>query len=487
MFIIFVSYLDLDETLMAISFNFELDKNPTRNKTYIVYLRITEDRKPKRIKTIVEINRISDFNKNGKKNSSWVKSSEPKAAVWNEELDNLLTRAKTIYTDLLAKGTANKENLARILKDGEKSMSFIKYAEKRTDNQYKTGGSYNTYTNTTTFLNKLKDYLNGKDLAFNEINKSFISDFKTHLFGLQNSKNKNFGYKSSYIKKLFDRFEAIYNDGVDELEIETTLNPFSKLDIKPTKPIKVRLNAEQIEIIKNLDLKRDSLTWHSRNYFLFSFYGAGVRAGDFVKLRQTNIDNGRLKYKMEKTGNNVSIKLNSEALVILSYYMDIEKPTTNYIFPLLSNDAPYAKAKTTEEINNLPQDLRKLIKKDSNKKNSLMNKGLKSISKMIGITETITFHVSRHSFANIARQSGASIYDISKALGHSSIKITEAYLAEFDTESQDKAIDKIFQQTIKEAIIESSEDERNLISLLQNTNISSEQEEAIRKILEKNG
>lgn len=54
------------------------------------------------------------------------------------------------------------------------------------------------------------------------------------------------------------------------------------------------------------------------------------------------------------------------------------------------------------------------------------------------------FHCGRHSFANIARQKKANVYDISKALGHTSLKITETYLSKFDTTSQDETMKQVF-------------------------------------------
>ena len=48
------------------------------------------------------------------------------------------------------------------------------------------------------------------------------------------------------------------------------------------------------------------------------------------------------------------------------------------------------------------------------------------------INKKISTHTARHSYADIARQKTDNIYNLSKTLGHSSIKITEAYLASFD-------------------------------------------------------
>lgn len=44
-----------------------------------------------------------------------------------------------------------------------------------------------------------------------------------------------------------------------------------------------------------------------------------------------------------------------------------------------------------------------------------------------GITKHITYHCSRHTAATMLLTLGASIYVVSKILGHKSIKMTEIY------------------------------------------------------------
>lgn len=75
----------------------------------------------------------------------------------------------------------------------------------------------------------------------------------------------------------------------------------------------------------------------------------------------------------------------------------------------------------------------------------------------------VLFHIARHSFANIARQKKANVYDISKALGHSSLKITESYLSKFDTTSQDATMKQVFQNNTRI-------DENSLLKQLQSLN-----------------
>jgi len=56
----------------------------------------------------------------------------------------------------------------------------------------------------------------------------------------------------------------------------------------------------------------------------------------------------------------------------------------------------------------------------------------------------LTFHQSRHSWADYARREGWDVYKISKALGHTDLKATEHYLKNLDTEFIDDAMEGLF-------------------------------------------
>jgi integrase len=53
---------------------------------------------------------------------------------------------------------------------------------------------------------------------------------------------------------------------------------------------------------------------------------------------------------------------------------------------------------------------------------------------------TIDSHTARHTFADLARQGDADLYSISKALGHSSLAITEKYIKGFDQDAVDEVV-----------------------------------------------
>jgi len=69
------------------------------------------------------------------------------------------------------------------------------------------------------------------------------------------------------------------------------------------------------------------------------------------------------------------------------------------------------------------------------------NSRLKRIAKDIGL-EKLTSHVSRHSFAYYMLSSGSKIEEISHAMSHSSIEITQNYINQFPCKFADHAIER---------------------------------------------
>jgi integrase len=67
------------------------------------------------------------------------------------------------------------------------------------------------------------------------------------------------------------------------------------------------------------------------------------------------------------------------------------------------------------------------------------NSRLKRIARDLGI-DKITSHVSRHSFAYYMLDTGSTVEEISYALGHATIDITQHYIRQFPSKYSDKAI-----------------------------------------------
>ena len=71
------------------------------------------------------------------------------------------------------------------------------------------------------------------------------------------------------------------------------------------------------------------------------------------------------------------------------------------------------------------------------------NKRLKEIGQLVGIEETLTSYVSRHTFASIANNMGIPVTAISEMLGHNQLSTTQVYLASLNKEVLDDYTEKI--------------------------------------------
>lgn len=162
---------------MATTFNFEINNKPNKDGKFTILLRITQNRAHKRIKTCVELNRKSDWNKKRQE----VRPSEPNYQVWNERLNKELERAKTEYQELKDTGIVTPDRIKDGLTAAEHPISFLQYAKKRTEEIYNMGNIRN-WKKYRTFCNKLEAFLTNekgkvKDLVFAELTPALISQF----------------------------------------------------------------------------------------------------------------------------------------------------------------------------------------------------------------------------------------------------------------------------------------------------------------------
>ena len=69
----------------------------------------------------------------------------------------------------------------------------------------------------------------------------------------------------------------------------------------------------------------------------------------------------------------------------------------------------------------------------------MVNRNLKKIVAMVGLTEPLTTYVMRHSWATIAQNKGIRLSVISEGLGHDNEATTQIYLDSICTSKVDEA------------------------------------------------
>lgn len=272
------------------------------------------------------------------------------------------------------------------------------------------------------FLEELKIMGRNDSLYFEDINTSFLNQYKTFCLTYLGVKTRTVTNQLIFIRTLF-------NDAISQGIVDAKYYPFAgeKERIRIGSGMKIGLSREEVGRIESLGLEKGSQIWHARNVWLLAFYFAGIRITDVLSLRWGDFKDGRLYYTMHKNEKPVSLKIPEKAQAILDMYGSSQIKKKDCVFHYLesvrSNDSHdrYVKVRNAT---------------------SLINKYLKKIAVECAIEKNLSNHIARHTFGNIA---GDSIHPLmlQKLYRHSDLKTTINYQANFIHKEADEALDKV--------------------------------------------
>lgn len=394
------------------------------------------------------------------KNAGRVKRTHPYSKKLNNFLLKKITEANDIYFD--SKKELTTKQVKQKLKGAGGSKSFFVVASERIKNKYERG-TFSVAKSELSILYNLEEFLNlnvakekkvsireiregrkervskgrkgehsfmdsveqfkkNKSLKFQDINESFIDNYKDFCLVYLGHKTRTVTNQLIFIRTLFNKAIKI---GV----VDVKYYPFGgeKEKIRIGSGHKIGLNSNEIEKIEILRLEPNTSIWHTKNVWLIAFYFAGIRISDAVQLRWSDFKDNRLLYVMHKNEKTVSLKTPQKAIKILDYYSNRKAENNGYVFPFLS----------TVEISNNEE----VFKKTRNA-TKLFNKYLKRIATECDIDKNLSNHIARHSFGNIA---GDRIHPLmlQKLYRHSDLKTTLNYQANFIHRDADEALDNV--------------------------------------------
>ncbi|MEM9884354.1 MAG: site-specific integrase [Bacteroidota bacterium] len=355
-----------------------------------------------------------------------VRSSYPNATKVNTRISYLVSQANELLLkhyeklDALSIDQLKLKLTAHLFQTNEPSKKTIPSLFEYTDmlierlKKSKRIGSAQTYQ---TCSNVLKRFNADQEMKLSEVNYKFISNFEADCL--------HKGIRINSIGVYLRTLRAIINKAIDEGLLKSEEYPFKKFKIKQEKTAKRAISKEDIQKIIHLEIDPNLRMWHSRNFFVFMFNMRGMNFIDMAYLKMGNIQDGRILYKRKKTGKLYNVKLTAKATAIIQDYTKNKKPhSKESVFPILLHD----------RFNDAEHERKHFI--DRRKK---FNQDLKKIAQLSGINTNLTSYVSRHSWASIAKFSGVAPAVIGESLGHSDLKTTETYLANFDHDILDQA------------------------------------------------
>jgi integrase/recombinase XerD len=301
----------------------------------------------------------------------------------------------------LVKRIENKASKASLYDYLDEQIKFLR--------DHKKEGSAVIYEGAKRFL--LKYAPENKHLRFEDITYKFLKNIEFKYIANGNSHNG----LSNYLRTI----RAVWNKAEKDGLVSNERYPFKEYKIKHSKTHKTAIKRDEMKKLRELPVRENTVSWHGRNAFFFSFYCRGMNLSDIAKLQLKNIQNDKIIYKRSKNSKQFIVKV----IDLISGVLDIYTPgkqSDDYIFPIIDK-------------HNHKETAEKQITKFRN----IINHSLRRWAKRLDIDPSLSFNTARHSWATIGKDKGVNIAAISEGMGHADIRTTQIYLDDFQGDEID--------------------------------------------------
>ncbi len=252
------------------------------------------------------------------------------------------------------------------------------------------------------------------DLYFSNIDTAWLKRYESWLRGEK--------YAENTLGRRFRTLRVLYNIALEQGIVKPEHYPFKSFKVSKLQRATAKRSITKQEIEQIIHhVSDDAYTRLAIDLFTFSYLTGGINFVDMAYLTVDNRIEHRLVYTRRKTHKLIRLPLQPTAEEILARYADRSTP---YLFPILSP------AHRTE------QQQRNRIHKVITK----VNRELKKVGRSLNLRIDLTTYVARHSFATVLKREGVSTSIICESLGHSSEKVTQIYLDNFENTQIDEAM-----------------------------------------------
>ena len=383
-------------------------------KAGTIYYQLTHLRQVKQITTKIHLHP-----KNWDSNNTQIIFTDSTSYLLQCKIDRDLDRLKKIIYKMdteCANYTVNEiiEKFHQTNSDYTITDFFTKQIQKlKNDNRRGTARNYNKT------LKSLKAFMKNTDSTFNIVTEQFVESYNTFL--IQRGVVRN---TISFYMRIF---RSVYNKAVTQKIVEQTF-PFKNVYTGVDKTRKRAVTETVISQLLSIDLKKSKALQFARDLFIFSFYTRGMAFVDIVFLKKSNIQNGYITYVRHKTGQELTIKIETKLQNIINRY---EKKDSPYVFPILN----------TEDGNKAYSQYEIAL--------NYYNRQLKRLSNFLEPNINLSSYTPRHTWATTACNKNVPLSIISAGMGHSSERTTLIYLTKIENSVIDE-VNKTIIDSIKQ-------------------------------------
>lgn len=418
-----------------LTFKVEILKSKQKaDGTYNVKIRMTYNRKVKRLATNIFV-RKEDLTKSFKlKNPQFIKEADALVRQYQEICAALPLEASNYSIDEILEfiKTAQEKN---------KSIDFIQFCKEWLEQTEIKGKK-----NYKTAFNSFVAYIGRSNLPTSQVTKDLISGYIEYLLkkrtirtaelerqGKRIPSNRAISLYLGSIRHLFNEAKKYYND-YDRNIILISNSPFENFKIPKQESTRKRaISAELIRQIYELPYHCNSRGKViqgrynlAKDCFIMSFCLIGMNSADLYNC--VELDGNVITYYRTKTTSRrndkakMQVKVPSMIMPLLDKYKDIKGQR------IFNFHQHYS---TTDSFN------------------KAINYGLKEIGKLIGVDD-LEYYAARHSWATLAvNKVGIDKYTVHAALNHidEAMKVTDIYIERdfrIENEANRKVLEYVF-------------------------------------------
>jgi integrase/recombinase XerD len=294
-------------------------------------------------------------------------------------------------------------------------------------------------------LNSLQEYLKNKykkkgqvindetllPLYFDDVSVDFLEDYEKWML----SEGNGLTTVGIYLRAL----RAVFNTAIDAGDVDRDAYPFGKrkYQIPGGRKIKKALAKADLKKLFEYPLLEDGHMKKARDFWFFSYQASGINGKDVAELKEKNIKNGSIIFNRSKTIRTakstpkpILVYITPFLQSVIDKYGNKNRHKEDYVFPLYNHSMDAEERERATGIFS-----------------RFVNQHIKKLAKLVGVNEDISYIYSRHSFATVAIQQGASKEFVQDQLGHQSLATTENYFKGFEEATRKKIAEKIMDFT----------------------------------------
>jgi integrase/recombinase XerD len=282
-------------------------------------------------------------------------------------------------------------------------------------------GTADSYGNAkSSFQEFLKDK-NRKKLNLGDITPEWLQEYEDWMI----LNEKSITTVGIYCRSLRRIINITIKDGL----FNKDFYPFGKqkYQIPGGRNIKKALSLKEVQLLYTFQPANDSESKALDLWFL-SYLCNGANMQDLARLQFKSIETKTLKFIREKTKRTTKQDIQPILVSLIPETKDLIKKLA--IVPKTENDYVLGVIDGNET-----EDIQRTKIKQANK---VANKHLKRIGQKLELPSKLTLGVSRHTWATVMKNFGASDELVGEGLGHQLVSSTKNYLGSFEDKVREK-------------------------------------------------